>query len=173
MQESCSSVKLPTMPSDPGMRQPSDDAAAVRDYPLGLLLAILDRVADRALVDALHAAGYVDLRSAHGAVFESLDPSGSRVSEMARRAGVTHQSMTELVEFLVGAGYLEKSADPADRRAKVVMLTPKGLAAVNVAVTAVEASERAWQEHLGEPRMRALRRALEQLVLAFGGSELR
>ncbi len=66
------------------------------------------------LIARLHAAGYSDVTPAHHGVFENLDPGGTRLTELAARAGITHQSMSELVSVLERRGYLERRADPAD-----------------------------------------------------------
>ncbi len=68
------------------------------------------------LIARLHAAGYSDVTPAHHGVFENLDPGGTRLTELAARAGITHQSMSELVSVLERRGYLERRADPADDR---------------------------------------------------------
>src|SRR6266511_3487665 len=60
------------------------------------------------LIERLHAAGYQDTTAAHHPVFENIDPEGTRLTVLAARAGMTHQSMSELVQVLEGRGYLER-----------------------------------------------------------------
>lgn len=55
-------------------------------------------------------------------------------------------------------------ADPGDRRAKLVRLTPKGREAVLVGREAVSALERRWSQSLGANRMALLRELLEELT---------
>ena len=45
------------------------------------------------------------------------------MSELARRAQITKQSMSELVAHLERHGYVERVPDPDDRRAKLVRAT--------------------------------------------------
>ena len=47
---------------------------------------------------------------------------------MAARAGITRQSMGEVIREMVDLGLLEMVADPDDRRAKLVRYTDAGLA---------------------------------------------
>jgi DNA-binding MarR family transcriptional regulator len=61
---------------------------------------------------------------------------------------MTHQSMGELVRGLELSGYLERRADPSDGRARLVVLTPKGRAAVRLAVKEIAAIEAAWLERV-------------------------
>jgi DNA-binding MarR family transcriptional regulator len=71
-----------------------------------------------------------------------------RVLGREARAGMTHQSMGELVRTLELRGYVERRADPSDGRARLVALTPKGRAAVRLAVKEIAAIEAAWRERL-------------------------
>ncbi|MFD2093708.1 MarR family winged helix-turn-helix transcriptional regulator [Blastococcus deserti] len=111
----------------------------------------------------LDAAGFADIRPAHGKVFDTIGQDGSRITDMAERAQVTKGSMVELVDHLQRGGYLERVPDPADGRAKIVRLTPRGWDAVRVAVGAIADAEQRWTAHVGERNMRALRRALQAL----------
>src|SRR5579859_3907403 len=70
------------------------------------------------LIARLDAAGFAGLTPAHSAVFENLDPGGTRLTELAARARITHQSMSELISVLQQRGYLERRPDPGDRRAR-------------------------------------------------------
>jgi DNA-binding MarR family transcriptional regulator len=67
-----------------------------------------------------------EVRAPHGNVFRFLDDDGNQVSELARRAQITKQSMAELVAHLERHGYVERVPDPQDRRAKLVRPTDRG-----------------------------------------------
>jgi len=74
---------------------------STREHPhLGVLLERGRRLLADALVARFQAAGYGDLRVAHGSVFAFLPPGGTRLTELARRARMTKQSMGELVREL-------------------------------------------------------------------------
>jgi DNA-binding MarR family transcriptional regulator len=98
------------------------------------------------LVTRLHAAGYDDITAAHQAVFENIDRDGSRLTTLATRSGMTHQSMGELVQTLERAGYLERRPDPGDGRARIIRLTEKGQALVRQALHDIREIETAWQD---------------------------
>ncbi len=120
-----------------------------------------------ALVTEVHrqldAAGFEDIRPAHAKVFETIGQDGNRITDMAERAQITKGAMVELVDHLQRRGYLERVPDPADGRAKIVRLTPRGWDAVRVAAAAIEDAERRWADRLGQRNMRTLRRALQVL----------
>src|SRR5918997_2558089 len=105
------------------------------DHNLGVLISVLNRVVDDAVMAVL-AAEHPDVRRAHGPVFEMLDPGGSRVADLARRARMSRQAMGELVDDLERLGYVERRPDPRDGRAKLVMLTEKGEAAAAQGIAA-------------------------------------
>src|SRR3954452_8298737 len=111
------------------------------------LIALFRHTAQRMvaeLVQALHDAGYTDISATHQAVFENLDPDGTRLTVLAARAGITHQSMGELVGELERRGYVERVADPSDGRARIVRLTGRGRQVVRVAVEAIAQIEARW-----------------------------
>src|SRR5436190_6003108 len=96
------------------------------------LIALVDR-ANRALqsdmVREAHAQGFTETRYAHNSVFGFLwDPEGERTVELAQRAGITRQSMGEVVRDMVALGIVEMVPDPADGRAKLVRFTEAGKA---------------------------------------------
>jgi DNA-binding MarR family transcriptional regulator len=114
------------------------------------------------LVERLHAAGYRDQTAAHHPVFENIDPDGTRLTVLAVRAGMTHQSMGELVQTLERRGYLERRPDPSDRRATLVLLTRRGRQAVRRAVAEIAQIEAAWRERFRRAGLDAdLRASLE------------
>jgi DNA-binding MarR family transcriptional regulator len=100
------------------------------------------------LVARLDAAGFAGLTPAHQAVFENLDPGGARLTELAARAGITHQSMSELVSVLEQRGYLERCPDPSDGRARIVRLTPLGQQMARQAIKEMAAIEAEWRKRL-------------------------
>ena len=48
------------------------------------------------------------------------------MSEVSERFDISAAAASQLVDKLVHAGYLERSEDPNDRRAKLLTLSPKG-----------------------------------------------
>jgi DNA-binding MarR family transcriptional regulator len=87
-----------------------------------LLLSVQDELFAR-----LAAEGYDDLHPRHGAVLAYLDEDGIRATELARLSGRNKQVVGRLVDELEQLGYVERRADPADRRAKLVVPTKRGL----------------------------------------------
>jgi DNA-binding MarR family transcriptional regulator len=105
-----------------------------------------------------------DLRIGDIAVMAFLPPDGARVTDLARRARITKQSMGELVADLERRGYVERVAHPADGRAKLVVFTERGRSAAGLALVAAAQIESEWATRLGADRIEDLRETLEEIV---------
>jgi DNA-binding MarR family transcriptional regulator len=133
------------------------------DLNAALLMYISFRHAEGRIHDAVRAAGYDDFTPAMARIGAQIAEEGSRVTDLAERAGITKQSASVLVEQLERAGYVSRSPDPADARARLVMLAERGRGVQRVARREERAIEREWTRHLGADRMKTLRSALSEL----------
>lgn len=132
---------------------------------LARLLLEAHRALGAEFVAYLQERGYPDARPAHAAVAINIDRrSGTRLTELARRARISKQGMMLLVDDLEERGYVRRVRDPEDGRAKVVRLTARGRRYVAETRRAVQALEGRARRELGDRRYEALRAALEQLV---------
>jgi DNA-binding MarR family transcriptional regulator len=119
------------------------------------------------LFDALAAAGYTDIHPAHAIVFQHLRDEGSRVTELAARTQLTKQYLGRLVAELEASGYLERTPDPTDGRARLVRLSERGHEVTRVAEGIIAGIETAWAQRLGAARYAGLRRRLIDLIVAL------
>ncbi|MFI5612945.1 MarR family winged helix-turn-helix transcriptional regulator [Amycolatopsis sp. NPDC051903] len=103
-------------------------------------------------------------RAAHATVFIHLEPAGIRLTRLAEKAAMTPQAMGELVDDLERLGYLRREPDPADRRAKLILFTDRGVEALEVAFGAIRDVERRLAERLGEETVAELNRILARIV---------
>ncbi len=85
------------------------------------------------------------------------------MTQLAEQAQVTKQTAGFLVDQLERAGYVRRVLDPADARARLVQIAPRGQAAVAVARAAEAQVEAEWTRHLGSQAAAQLRRALTSL----------
>ncbi|HUC01018.1 MAG TPA: MarR family transcriptional regulator [Solirubrobacterales bacterium] len=112
----------------------------------------------------LAEAGYGDVRPTHGCVFRFVHENGMRLTELAQRAGMTKQSIGEIVDDLEARGYVERVPDPADKRAKLIRLTEKGRQAQRVGYGLFAKIEQRWAERYGADRVAELRELLEEIA---------
>ena len=138
--------------------------AAEPDEPnLGVLLFIAYRAMETRILEDLAAAGFDDVTLAQARVFQRIAPAGSRLTDLAEQAQITKQSAGSLVDQLEAAGYVTREPDPADGRARLVRIAPRGATAVAASLRSLEAVEREWAEHVGTHRLAELRRTLVAL----------
>jgi DNA-binding MarR family transcriptional regulator len=131
---------------------------------LGILLRVPFQEVVRRVSTELAEAGFDDLRPAHTAVFQHIDRTGTRLTDLAERAQITKQSMGYLVDYLERHGYLVRHPDPGDRRASLICLTERGWAQVHAALAIIANLEAEWTDTLGTQRMKQLRAALTELA---------
>jgi DNA-binding MarR family transcriptional regulator len=117
----------------------------------------------RHMLTRLHEHGFEDLDPAHLKVLLYPGPQGFRPSELAASQGVSKQALNYLLGQLERLGYLERRADPGDRRSKRIALTPRGERAGRTIREAVMEVEREWEAQLGRDRFAELRSLLLEL----------
>lgn len=142
---------------------------AVTELDLARLLLEAHRALGAELSRALAERGYPDVRPGSAAVFLHIDRrSGTRLTELARRARMTKQGMMLLVDELEERGYVRRVPDPGDGRAKIVRLTARGRRCAAETRRVVAAIWARTRRELGDRRSEALREALELLAGGAG-----
>ena len=130
---------------------------------IGVLLQQLSRDFERRARGTLRERGHTRLQPSHQVVFASLGRSGTRLTELSQRAGMTKQAMGQIVDDLERLGYVEREPDPADGRAKIVRFTAAGL---DFVCDAADALDEIWREYsavLGERELYELQATLLKL----------
>lgn len=115
------------------------------------------------IVDGVVGAGHPQ-KPKHSAVFAQIHPQGSRLTDLARRANMTPQAMGEVVDELEELGYVTRQPDPTDRRAKLIVLTPRGHAAMEAGKDTIVGLEHRLTDILGDHGHRTLRRLLLKVL---------
>jgi DNA-binding MarR family transcriptional regulator len=132
--------------------------------PLSALLTQARDITIELLHQRLSAEGFRGVRHRHGSVFRFIDPAGSRLTVLAERSGLTKQAIGELVDELERFGYVDRAADPHDRRAKIIRLTQRGVQAQVAAARILRDIEQEWARHLGQDRIDMLRQTVEEVI---------
>lgn len=139
------------------------------DHDLVLLFTALNAACDADVLRRIAAAGFADLRPAHGYVFQHIMEQPIRVSDLARRLGMTAQGASKLVIEMEGMGYVLRHPDPDDQRNRFVALTDRGWAAIEAGRAARAAISADLRNVLGDADGRALLEALQRLAEHTGG----
>jgi DNA-binding MarR family transcriptional regulator len=141
-----------------------DPAQAWRHNTLGRLLLFSFHAFEARLLDSYHAAGFSGVRQAHLNALRHLDlNTGTRIIDLAARAGVTKAAMGKLVADCRRLGLIDLRADPADGRAKIVSYSKKGRALVEVTRRAARRIEADFAHLIGTAQYEELRGHLVML----------
>jgi DNA-binding MarR family transcriptional regulator len=135
-------------------------------------ISLVDKASHALSVDMVREArqrGYPFIRLAHNTVFGTLYGEGGRISDMAARAGITKQSMGEVVRELVDLGVLEMTVDQDDRRARVVSYTELGREVTNGGRAYLESLEALFASEFGDADYETTRRVLEGVIELLAG----
>jgi DNA-binding MarR family transcriptional regulator len=116
------------------------------------------------LVDGIQAGvaecGFDDVRPVHGFAFTRLSTAPATTAQLAKHLGITKQATSELVQYLVGRGYLTRVPDPTDRRARLLVLTDRAHDCTRAAQQAAERTVERWERRITRSQAAALRDAL-------------
>ncbi|OBK45347.1 MarR family winged helix-turn-helix transcriptional regulator [Mycobacterium sp. 1081908.1] len=115
---------------------------------------------------AFAAAGLDGIRPAQAVALVPLAAGGLHASDLADRLKVSRQAVAQGIASLERHGYVTRVTDPADARARIIELTPRGRQALRVMRSNAVALESRWAELLGPRRLGELRDTLEMLLSA-------
>jgi DNA-binding MarR family transcriptional regulator len=144
----------------------TDPIEAAKTGNLGQLLLRAARLFDT-LAFARWSGRHPGVRRAHLQLMPHLDLEGTRITELARRAQITKQAVGQLVSDMEAAGYVERRPDPADGRAKIVVLTDRGREGMIDGLQTFAGLARELEADVGEAEMEALVAGLEALNRAL------
>lgn len=133
---------------------------AWRTSNIGRLLNEAVHRFEESVLEKMAAAGHGECTLSHINVTRNLDLEGTRATELARRASMTKQSLSELLTQLEALGMVTRVPDPTDGRAKVVLFTEKGRDWLENFHTALERTEKELESELGTTLYKAVKRGL-------------
>jgi len=135
-------------------------------------LSLASLFAGWALADELQrrlaADGLGDLRFADGLLFQHLVDGPQTIGALADRLEVTQQAVSKSVADLERRGYVARTLDPDDARARRVALTDRGDAAIAGGRRHRAAIDAELAERLGPRRVEGARRLLIDVVRDLG-----
>jgi DNA-binding MarR family transcriptional regulator len=132
---------------------------------LGFLLAKAAQRWNELLAERFAAAGYADVRPSYGSVLVPLfEEDGLRMGELARRARLSKQAMTDLVRLLERDGLVERRADPDDGRASLIFLTKRSRGLEPVAAAVLGELDALVRAQLDGRQVEELRSSLQGLL---------
>jgi DNA-binding MarR family transcriptional regulator len=130
---------------------------------LGVALFIPYRYMEDRIFRALQDAGFDDWTLVQCRVFQRIAPDGSRLTDLADQAQMTKQSAGVLVDQLERLGYVRRVPDPADGRARLIEIEPRGRRAAELAIATSAEILSEWKAYLGTRNFTMLHQILDQL----------
>jgi DNA-binding MarR family transcriptional regulator len=107
------------------------------------------------------------LRTAHTALLPHLDFTGTRLTDLAAKVGVSKQAVAPLIDELEALGTIERFPDPDDGRAKLIRLSRRGADAIHHGLSVLATIEAELAAAIGKPRMAELHRTLTAVLAAL------
>jgi DNA-binding MarR family transcriptional regulator len=95
-------------------------------------------------------AARAQISAAHIHITRHLDLQGTRLTDLALKAGMSKQAMGDLVDQCEAWGLVTREPDARDARARVVQFTPTGLLWLQAFKDAVAQAEREFRSEVGQ-----------------------
>jgi DNA-binding MarR family transcriptional regulator len=133
-----------------------------RHTTAGRLLHNAARKFDARVLEILSERGWKDVRLVHINLTRCLEFSGTRLTELAKRAAMTKQAMGELVDECERIDLVARTADATDGRAKIVIFTTRGKRFMGAFRDAIATAEEEMMAQFGPERLRGLKDLLTQ-----------
>ena len=132
---------------------------------VGFLLALASRRWNGILERRFSEAGFPEIRASYGALLVPLiEEDGLRMSELARRARLSKQTLTTMARLLERDGLIRREADVDDARATRIFLTKRARRFQPVADAVLRELDADVVRTLGRARAAQLKGSLAALV---------
>jgi DNA-binding MarR family transcriptional regulator len=95
-------------------------------------------------------AARAQIGAAHIHITRHVALEGSRLTDLARNAGITKQAMGDLVDQCEAWGLVVREPDPRDTRARIVRFTATGLEWLQAFKEAVAQADAEFRQEVGE-----------------------
>src|SRR4051794_12179969 len=118
-------------------------------------------------------AARAQVSAAHVHITRHVALEGSRLTELAQRAGMSKQAMGDLVDQCEAWDLVRREKDPADARGRVVRFTPTGLAWLQAFKDAVAQAEAEFRQEVGEEVATVIAIGLEAYAGAWSAAATR
>ncbi|MEO8149524.1 MAG: helix-turn-helix domain-containing protein [Bacteroidia bacterium] len=76
--------------------------------------------------ESMRSKGFAQLRMGHASLLYNIGLEGINVNQLAKRAFMTKQAMSKLVQELLNEGYIKTQEHETDKRSFNVFITDKG-----------------------------------------------
>jgi DNA-binding MarR family transcriptional regulator len=120
------------------------------------------------VMHSLTGRGHAGLRRSFAPVLYLIWDEGRALGTMADELGISRQAMSHTAALVEAASYVERKPNPADRRSKLVMLTPRGRVLVEQGVQALLECRADYAAIVGPRSLQHLATGLAELREGLG-----
>ncbi|MBW2270796.1 MAG: MarR family transcriptional regulator [Deltaproteobacteria bacterium] len=114
-------------------------------------------------------AGFSKMQNSFGIVLSNIDDEGTRIGDIARAENVTKQSISEIANKTIRAGYVEKIPDPTDGRSQRLVFTGLGRQLITHSMTQLDEIERRLAADIGQETLDHFLRTAARIWQFMGG----
>jgi DNA-binding MarR family transcriptional regulator len=137
---------------------------AIRSRSLGRLSWRLKRHIDRSIEPVLQSEGYEDFKLSSLAVMANLEENGITNNELAKKAGVSKQAMSKVIDDLEKHHYVYTKRHESDARSSIIFLDERGKALFVVLNSAMNRVRQRFEAAIGQERMNTMIDSLYDLL---------
>lgn len=105
-----------------------------------------------------------NLKKVHLGLFAYIDPDGTTITEIARRKGVTKQSISNTVQELLDMGFLEVRENPQDSRSKLVSFNLNEGSAMRQGFEVLAEIDHAIADSMGAAAYQSMLEGMQQIM---------
>ncbi len=105
-----------------------------------------------------------NLKQSHLDLFPYIDFEGTNVSEIAKRKGVSKQSVSKLVKEMVHIKMLFMKSDPEDSRSKLVFFKTSGPFSIHKGFETLISIDHSLIDHLGEKTYKRVLKEVSEIL---------
>lgn len=128
-----------------------------------LLLGLSHYIQTETLAKLTQIGKHKGLRLSYTPYFELITPEGCRQKDVAQILGISKQGCNRVINELDDAGYIQRIVDPDDNRARLLILTNKGIKLKSDGQIVFNALRQQMIENIGESQLNNFIATLNQL----------
>lgn len=107
--------------------------------------------------------GWDNIRPEHLRLISIISLEPVNINELSKRARVTKQAMSKMVNDLISKGFIAYETDPKDSRAKIVSITKEGVDFLEYFLGCAKLVQQRFEEIIGTKKTQQLTELLTEL----------
>lgn len=135
-----------------------------RKHNIARLIYILNRYFNEWTVKKWKEDGWEDIRPEQLRLISIISLEPVNIIELSKRARVTKQAMSKMVNDLISKGFIEYDTDPKDSRSKIISITKEGVGFMDYFLQCSRLLEKNFEEKIGEKKTEQLIVLLSELT---------